>query len=181
MKNIWRIFTRDVCHATRNVIAIIVTMGLIIVPALCAWYNIAASWDPYGNTKSLKVAVANVDSGYKSDLIPVRVNIGETVVSSLRANHDLDWQFVDRDTAIDGVHSGEYYAALIIPKQFSADMMTLFSPEMKHAELEYYLNEKINPIAPHITDRARPRSPRPSTRPSRRPSRRSPSTWYPAC
>jgi len=152
MKNIWRIFTRDVCHATRNVIAIIVAMGLIIVPALYAWYNIAASWDPYGNTKSLKVAVANVDSGYKSDLIPVRVNIGETVVSSLRANHDLDWQFVDRDTAIDGVHSGEYYAALIIPKQFSADMMTLFSPEMKHAELEYYLNEKINPIAPHITD-----------------------------
>ena len=101
MKNIWRIFTRDVCHATRNVIAIIVAMGLIIVPALYAWYNIAASWDPYGNTKSLKVAVANVDSGYKSDLIPVRVNIGETVVSSLRANHDLDWQFVDRDTAID--------------------------------------------------------------------------------
>lgn len=81
MKNIWRIFTRDVCHATRNVIAIIVAMGLIIVPALYAWYNIAASWDPYGNTKSLKVAVANVDSGYKSDLIPVRVNIGETVVS----------------------------------------------------------------------------------------------------
>ena len=69
MKNIWRIFTRDVCHATRNVIAIIVAMGLIIVPALYAWYNIAASWDPYGNTKSLKVAVANVDSGYKSDLI----------------------------------------------------------------------------------------------------------------
>lgn len=101
MKNIWRIFTRDVCHATRNVIAIIVAMGLIIVPALYAWYNIAASWDPYGNTKSLKVAVANVDSGYKSDLIPVRVNIGETVVSSLRANHDLDWQFVDRDTAIE--------------------------------------------------------------------------------
>ena len=82
MKNIWRIFTRDVCHATRNVIAIIVAMGLIIVPALYAWYNIAASWDPYGNTKSLKVAVANVDSGYKSDLIPVRVKIGETVVSS---------------------------------------------------------------------------------------------------
>ena len=145
MKNIWRIFTRDVCHATRNVIAIIVAMGLIIVPALYAWYNIAASWDPYGNTKSLKVAVANVDSGYKSDLIPVRVNIGETVVSSLRANHDLDWQFVDRDTAIDGVHSGEYYAALIIPKQFSADMMTLFSPEMKHAELEYYLQRENQP------------------------------------
>ena len=67
MKLIWKIFVRDVRQATRNVIAVIVAMGLVIVPALYAWYNIAASWDPYGNTKALKVAVANVDKGYKSD------------------------------------------------------------------------------------------------------------------
>ena len=152
MKLIWKIFVRDIRQATRNVIAVIVAMGLVIVPALYAWYNIAASWDPYGNTKALKVAVANVDKGYKSDLMPVTINVGETVTNTLRANHDLDWQFVDRDEAIDGVNSGAYYAALIIPKSFSADMMTLFSPKIKHAKLEYYLNEKINPIAPHITD-----------------------------
>ena len=152
MKLIWKIFIRDVRQATRNVIAVIVAMGLVIVPALYAWYNIAASWDPYGNTKALKVAVANVDKGYKSDLMPVTINVGETVTNTLRANHDLDWQFVDKDKAIDGVNSGAYYAALIIPKSFSADMMTLFSPNIKHAKLEYYLNEKINPIAPHITD-----------------------------
>ena len=152
MKLIWKIFVRDVRQATRNVIAVIVAMGLAIVPALYAWYNIAASWDPYGNTKALKVAVANVDEGYKSDLMPITINVGETVTNTLRANHDLDWQFVDRAKAIDGVNSGEYYAALIIPKSFSSDMMTLFSPKIKHAKLEYYLNEKINPIAPHITD-----------------------------
>ncbi|MBT1180790.1 YhgE/Pip domain-containing protein [Bifidobacterium sp. CP2] len=152
MRNIWRIFARDVQQSTRNVIAIIVAMGLVIVPALYAWYNIAASWDPYGNTKSLKVAVANTDKGYKSDLMPVRINVGETVTSALRANHQLDWQFVDKDKAIDGVHSGTYYAALVIPSTFSADMMTLFSPKIRHAKLDYYLNEKINPIAPHITD-----------------------------
>ncbi|MBT1173107.1 YhgE/Pip domain-containing protein [Bifidobacterium sp. MA2] len=152
MRNIWRIFARDVQQATRNVIAIIVAVGLVIVPALYAWYNIAASWDPYGNTKALKVAVANTDKGYQSDLMPVPINVGETVVSALRANKQLDWQFVSKDKAIDGVHSGEYYAALVIPKRFSADMMTLFAPKMKHAELDYYLNEKINPIAPHITD-----------------------------
>ena len=152
MKLIWKIFVRDVRQATRNVIAVIVAMGLAIVPALYAWYNIAASWDPYGNTKALKVAVANVDKGYKSGLMPITINVGETVTSTLRANHDLDWQFVDRAKAIDGVNSGEYYAALIIPKSFSSDMMTLFSPKIKHAKLEYYLNEKINPIAPHITD-----------------------------
>jgi len=139
-------------HATSNVIALIVSMGLVIVPALYAWFNIAASWDPYGNTKALKVAVANVDSGYKSELIPVRINVGETVLSALRANHQLDWQFVDSAKAVDGVKSGKYYAAIVIPKSFSADMMTLFSPTVKHATLKYYLNEKINPIAPHITD-----------------------------
>ena len=51
MKMIWGIFKRDMCHATRNVIAVIVSMGLVVVPALYAWFNIAASWDPYGNTK----------------------------------------------------------------------------------------------------------------------------------
>ena len=152
MKIIWGIFKRDMCHATRNVIAVIVSMGLVVVPALYAWFNIAASWDPYGNTKALKVAVANNDKGYKSDLIPVRVNVGETIISTLHANDQLDWQFVKSDKAIDGVKSGEYYAAIVIPKGFSADMMTLFSPDIKHAQLKYYLNEKINPIAPHITD-----------------------------
>lgn len=152
MKIIWGIFKRDMCHATRNVIAVIVSMGLVVVPALYAWFNIAASWDPYGNAKALKVAVANNDKGYKSDLIPVRVNVGETIISTLHANDQLDWQFVKSDKAIDGVKSGEYYAAIVIPKGFSADMMTLFSPDIKHAQLKYYLNEKINPIAPHITD-----------------------------
>lgn len=152
MKMIWGIFKRDMCHATRNVIAVIVSMGLVVVPALYAWFNIAASWDPYGNAKALKVAVANNDKGYKSDLIPVRVNVGETIISTLHANDQLDWQFVKSDKAIDGVKSGEYYAAIVIPKGFSADMMTLFSPDIKHAQLKYYLNEKINPIAPHITD-----------------------------
>lgn len=152
MKYLWGIFRRDMRHATSNVIALIVSMGLVIVPALYAWFNIAASWDPYGNTKALKVAVANVDSGYKSELIPVRINVGETVLSALRANHQLDWQFVDSAKAVDGVKSGKYYAAIVIPKSFSADMMTLFSPTVKHATLKYYLNEKINPIAPHITD-----------------------------
>lgn len=152
MKMIWGIFKRDMCHATRNVIAVIVSMGLVVVPALYAWFNIAASWNPYGNTKALKVAVANNDKGYKSDLIPVRVNVGETIISTLHANDQLDWQFVKSDKAIDGVKSGEYYAAIVIPKGFSADMMTLFSPDIKHAQLKYYLNEKINPIAPHITD-----------------------------
>ncbi|OZG58059.1 ABC-2 family transporter protein [Bifidobacterium tissieri] len=152
MRNILQIFIRDVRNAVSNVIGVIVTMGLVIVPSLYAWFNIAASWDPYSNTASLKVAVASADKGYQSDLIPVKINVGETVISTLRANHQLDWVFTDPDKAEDGVRSGDYYAAIVIPESFSADMMTLFSPKVKHAKLKYYTNEKINAIAPHVTD-----------------------------
>lgn len=153
MKNIWKIFRRDVLDATNNVIAVIVLIGLIIVPALYAWFNIAASWDPYSNAKSIKVAVVNMDTGYKSDLIPVKINVGETVANTLKANDQLDWNFVDRESALDGVRSGQYYAAIVIPKDFSADMMTLFSSDIKHAQLGYYLNQKKNAIAPTVTEK----------------------------
>lgn len=153
MKHIWRIFVRDLRNATKNVIGIVVLMGLVIVPAMYAWFNIAASWDPYGNTRNLEVAVANSDKGYKSDLVPVTVNAGNTIEAALRTNKQLDWQFENEKDAIDGVKSGKFYAAIIIPGSFSKDMMTLFSPHATRAKLTYYINEKSNAIAPHITDK----------------------------
>ncbi|MDO4437390.1 MAG: YhgE/Pip domain-containing protein [Coriobacteriaceae bacterium] len=154
MKNIIKLFRRDLSRVRKSVIAMIVAVGLVIVPVLYAWFNIAGSWDPYGNTGNLKVAVANADAGYKSDLIPVKVNMGESVVSSLRANDQIGWEFVDEDEALEGVKSGAYYAAVVIPKSFSADMMTLFSDDVKHAQILYYENQKASAIAPRVTDKA---------------------------
>ena len=151
MRNIWRIFRQDLHNLRHNVIGLIVLVGLVVVPPLYAWFNIAGGWDPYGNTGGMKVAVANADAGYKSDLIPIKVNLGDTVISQLRANDQLDWQFVDKDEAIEGVKSGEYYAAVVIPKDFSADMMTLFSTEVKHSKIVYYENQKMSAVAPEVT------------------------------
>lgn len=153
MKNIMRIFRGDLAHATKNVIGAIVLVGLIVVPALYAWFNIAGSWDPYENTGDLKVAVANEDKGYQSDLIPLEVSMGDSVVSALRANDQFDWVFVDEDAAVEGVRSGKYYAAIVIPESFSADMMTLFSADIKHSSIIYYSNEKENAIAPRVTEK----------------------------
>ena len=91
MKNILHLFKRDVQNVSRSVIGLIVVMGLIIVPCLYAWFNIAGSWDPYGNTGNLKIAVVNTDEGYESDLIPVEVNVGENVTATLRGNENFDW------------------------------------------------------------------------------------------
>lgn len=154
MRNIIAILKRDLSRIRGSVVALIVVVGLVIVPTLYAWFNIAGSWDPYGNTGNLKVAVANSDDGYMSDLIPVRVNIGDTVVSALRENDQLDWRFVSESDAVEGVRSGEYYAAVVIPENFSSRMMTVFSGDAEHAEIVYYENQKANAIAPRVTDKA---------------------------
>lgn len=154
MRKIAELFKRDLSRVRGSVVACIVAVGLVIVPTLYAWFNIAGSWDPYGNTGNLKVAVANSDEGYLSDLIPVRVNIGDTVVSALRENESIDWEFVKEDAAVEGVRSGEYYAAVVIPGDFSSRMMTVFSDEAEHADIVYYENQKANAIAPRVTDKA---------------------------
>lgn len=153
MKKIGQVFLYDISHIKKNVIAMIVVLGLCVVPSLYAWFNIAASWDPYSNTNGLKVAVANTDEGYEGEILPLQINIGDTVISSLRENDQLDWTFTGKKDAVEGVKSGKYYAAIVIPKSFSQDMMSLFSKEMTHSDIIYYINEKENAIAPKVTDK----------------------------
>ena len=76
MKNIFLIFKNDVMKIHKNVIAMIVIMGITVIPTLYAWFNISASWDPYGNTGELKLAVASDDEGYTGELIAVKINMG---------------------------------------------------------------------------------------------------------
>ena len=153
MKNIWQIFKRDVLRIRQNVIAMIVIMGVTVVPCLYAWFNIAGSWDPYSNTGNLKVAVASVDDGYEGSIIPIRLNLGDQVLSSLRENTQMDWVFTSEENAVSGVQSGEYYAAIVIPKDFSSKMMSIFSEDIQKPKIIYYSNAKENAIAPKVTDK----------------------------
>ena len=52
------------------------------------------------------------------------------------------------------MRSGEYYAAVVIPPDFSRDMMTTFSADPVRAEVRFYQNEKANAIATIVTDKA---------------------------
>ena len=148
MRNIWRIFRDDVRFATSNVISVLVLLGLCLVPVMYAWFNIAGSWDPYAKTGNLKVAVANCDEGFESDLVPIKANIGDRVIDQLYENDEYGWVFVGEDNALEGVKSGEYYAAIVIPSDFSRQMMTVFSTDADQASVDFYLNLKENPVAP---------------------------------
>ena len=150
MKAIWEIFRADLSRAHRSVISMVVVLGLVVLPSFFAWFNISASWDPFANTKNLRIAIANTDNGYKSDLIPLEVNIGNRVVSALRTNEQFDWVIDSEEQAIEKTRSGEYYAAVVIPSDFSQEMLTFFSSDAHSTPLTYYINEKKNGLAPKI-------------------------------
>ncbi|WP_314854220.1 YhgE/Pip domain-containing protein [uncultured Microbacterium sp.] len=151
MRGILHLIRRDLRHSVMNVMAIIVMFGLVVIPSLFTWFNVLASWNPFDNTKNLTVAVASTDEGYQSDLVPIRVNVGEQVLSQLRANDQLNWVITSEDDAIDGTRAGRYYAAIVLPKSFSADMLTFYADGAERTELAYYTNEKKNALAPKIT------------------------------
>lgn len=151
MKKVWQIFIRDCKRLLRSPVAVIVAVGICIIPSLYAWFNIAANFDPYANTGDIKVAVANSDKGAESELTG-RLDAGGEIVSNLKENDALGWVFVDETRAVDGVKSGEYYAAIVIPETFSQDMLSITSGTFSRPEFTYYINEKKNAIAPKITD-----------------------------
>ncbi|WCD93390.1 YhgE/Pip domain-containing protein [Microbacterium sp. nov. GSS16] len=151
MSSILAVMRHDLRRAMNSVMALIVLFGLVVIPSLFTWFNVIASWNPFENTRNLTVAVANTDDGYQSDLMPLRINVGEQVVSALRANDDLNWVITSKHDAIDGTRSGEYYAAIVLPTTFSADMMTFYANNGDRTRIDYYLNEKKNALAPKIT------------------------------
>lgn len=151
MKNVIALFKADLKSLMTNMIAAVVVMGLVIVPPMYAWLTTLGFWDPYANTGNIAVVVANEDKGYESELLSTKLDAGAQIVSALHENDQFDWQFMDKDAAIESVSSGESYAAFVIPKDFSKDLMTAFSSDAQRPTIEYYTNQKINAIATHVT------------------------------
>ena len=151
MKTIFRIFLSDIKKIRTNLMAFAVMIGICILPALYAWFNIAANWDPYSNTGNIKIAVANCDKGTK--LASKEINIGNQIVDNLKKNTQMCWTFVDKQQAENGVVTGEYYASVVIPENFSESFTSILSGKLTRPQITYTLNEKKNAIAPKITDK----------------------------
>lgn len=152
LDNIFHIIERDSHSIFKNPAVIITIIAIIILPSLYALLNIDACWDPYGNTDNLDFAVVNKDQNatYNNG----SYNFGDNVVDKLEDNDDFAWDFVDEDEARDGVDNGTYYAAIIIPENFSANLLSINDQNPKQAELTYLINEKTNPVASRMSNNA---------------------------
>ncbi len=154
MQNIRKIFFRDVAALLKNPFALIIAGGLCILPALYAWFNIYSNWDPYGNTGNIKIAAASKDRGY-TDAQGSSVNVADMVMKTLKENKSIAWTFVDtEEEAIQGVHDGSYYAAVVFEEDFTECMYQGFLDGLNRPTVTYYENEKKNAVATKITNTA---------------------------
>lgn len=156
MTNIIKIMLRDLKSISTNVTALVIIMGLCVIPSLYAWFNIHSNWDPYSeaSTSNLKIAVFSKDQGVRVQ--DMELAVGDSVVSALHENTTIGWVFPeDERTAVNGVYSGEYYAALIIPEDFTESIAGLIDGRLDGGRILYYENDKKNAIATKITGKAK--------------------------
>lgn len=153
MKKIFKIFFRDVNTIRKNTAALIIIIGICLLPSLYAWINIKACWNPYANTGNLPVAVVNEDQGtvFNGKVI----NVGNNIVSELKKNKSIGWVFVDDWQGNYGLNQGKYYALIDIPNNFSSGFVSLASTSPQKPSIVYRVNEKLNAIAAKITNVAK--------------------------
>lgn len=147
----WELFRLDIKRTLQSKPATLLMLALIILPCLYCWFNVWALWDPYSNTSDLKVAVYSDDQSVK--LEGQKIEIGDQLIDNLKKNHKLGWTFVDSKKQLDqGVKDGSYYAGIYIPKNFSKDIVSFLSGNIKKPSLVFKVNQKINAIAPKLTE-----------------------------
>ena len=153
IKNVWTIYKEDLKRIFTNYAALIVILALCILPSLYAWFNIKASWDPYGQeaTSQIKIGVINNDKG--TEFNGKLINIGDQVVDQLKENDLMGWQFVDEAEGEKALEEGTFYATITIPDNFSQNIISLVTSDVKKGQMIYRVNEKINAIAPKLTSK----------------------------
>lgn len=152
IKNVFYLYKLDWKRIFSNPISAFLIIALMILPSLYAWFNIKALWDPYGNTSELPIAVYSADKG--AEFQGKELSIGNEVIDSLHENKQLGWHFLDsKKELVEGVKSGKYYAGIYLPADFSKDLVSFTSGTIVKPKIEYYSNQKINAIAPKITDK----------------------------
>jgi putative membrane protein len=150
IKDIRDIFKTDMKAIKNNPVVMVVLLVIILLPSLYALLNIQATWDPYARTSNIEVAVVNNDLGYTTN--GTQYNVGNMLVDKLKNNTNFSWQFVDESTGLNGVKNGKYYAVLIIPNNFSQDLLSIQTSNPQQAQIQYIVNDKTNPIAPRLTN-----------------------------
>ena len=139
-------------HLCNNKILLLSMAVISFIPIMYSGFFLGSIWDPYGQVKNLPVAFVNEDKG--AQLNGQTVNIGQSVEQKLKDNHDLGWEFVDKQQADDGVNSGHFYAVVTVPTDFSAKAASITAAQPQQAVIRYTTTPAKNYIGSLVSNQA---------------------------
>ncbi|MFC2601766.1 MAG: YhgE/Pip family protein [Candidatus Saccharimonas sp.] len=139
-------------HLCKNKILLLSMAVISFIPIMYSGFFLGSIWDPYGQVKNLPVAFVNEDKG--AQLNGQTVNIGQSVEQKLKNNHDLGWEFVDKQQADDGVNSGHFYAVVTVPTDFSAKAASITAAQPQQAVIRYTTTPAKNYIGSLVSNQA---------------------------
>ena len=131
---------------------IIVMLGVSLIPALYNVIFLSSMWDPYGKVSDLPVAVVNQDKAVAAS--GKTLSIGDDVVSSLKENKNLDFYFVSKEDAQNGLKKGDYYMVVTLPSDLSERAASVLSGEPKQMKIDYQISSGRSFIAGKMSDSA---------------------------
>ena len=155
MRTIFSIFHNDIRSILKNFFILVIVIAICALPALYAWINIYAAWDPYVNTGNVKVALSSRDTGVRL-ANGTHVNRADEAIADALDNDKICYIPIDDpDEAIEGVKAGDYYAAIVFEDGFSYDMENLTAAvEDEDPKVTFYPNIKKNGIGTKMTTSA---------------------------
>lgn len=139
-------------HLCKNKILLLSMAVISFIPIMYSGFFLGSIWDPYGQVKNLPVAFVNEDKGVQ--LNGQTVNIGQSVEQKLKSNHDLGWEFVNKQQADDGVSSGHFYAVVTVPTDFSAKAASITQNKPQQAVIHYTTTPAKNYIGSLVSNQA---------------------------
>ena len=131
---------------------IIVMLGVSMIPALYNVIFLSSMWDPYGKVSDLPVAVVNQDKAVTAS--GKTLSIGEDVVSSLKENKNLDFHFVSKEDAQNGLEKGDYYMVVTLPSDLSERAASILTDNPQQMKIDYQTSSGHSFIAGKMSDSA---------------------------
>lgn len=145
----FRELKKEIKKTTSSTYLKLVIFAVMLVPLLYGAVYLKAFWDPYAKINQVPVAVVNLDKGYIDN--GKAINIGNDLVTKLKSDHNLKWEFVDEATANKGLDQKKYYSSLTVPADFTATTYSVDGTKPTNAKLSYKSREATNYLATTIT------------------------------
>ena len=131
-------------------------VGVVILPLIYGGLYLWAFWDPYGKMENLPVAIVNEDKcAYKLEKKENKEYcFGQELIDKLGEEKQMNWQFVDKQTAEIGLENKDYYTLAIIPEDFSKNILSVDGDNTQQAKIEFKSRQASSFMAAKFSDTA---------------------------